>query len=100
MSRHRMTNDVLRCPYCREPFANGVSCTIVDTRLPFGREYGGLDYEVNPDRDPGIDPEDVYCRDCGVRWGGQHHEFCCVAICSLCENQMLGHDEQECVRDR
>lgn len=77
------------CEICKKDMITSNGCS-VDTisingkiygRVKFGDEYEGLKEEK---------PEELRCRDCGVKIGEYHHWKCGIEKCPVCNEQLIG----------
>jgi len=70
-----------RCGLCKREMLTAQSCDEQSGAIPYGSERAWRQFEIEPG---------ARCRDCGVRIGGYHHEFCVVEECPTCGCQALG----------
>lgn len=75
-----------RCPYCREEFATGESCTTATIPFPDGSSVPAVRFGQETDQ---FAPRGPRCPDCGVRRGGVHHPFCEIERCPRCHGRLM-----------
>jgi len=77
-----MVRLMARCSLCKRDMSmRPRSCEAQPGAITYGSERRWQRHEVEP-------PE--CCRDCGVRIGRYHHQFCAIEECPTCGCQALG----------
>jgi hypothetical protein len=74
------------CRVCLEPLGVSVSC---DAQRRRGVTRYGADMDAEWYRDDVVPGLPARCHDCAVAIGAVHHQGCCVAWCTACDDQRL-----------
>jgi hypothetical protein len=94
----------MKCEDCNQEMQTAITCNLTRVkssigkiyfRIPYGAEYIGWADGENLERFrklQEIDKITKTCHDCGVSWGGIHHNGCDFEICPHCLGQFISCD--------